>query len=88
MFFNIFHAQKLFSGIKTFNYRFGANLKKKKNLLNFAPNLFLFAFFQLFNIKTLKMKISTRIWGVQHLNAGQTYSAFLNIYICKRENTE
>ena len=36
------------------------------------------AFFQLFNTKTLKMKILTSIWSVQHLNAGQNIQHLVN----------
>ena len=52
------------SGNKTFDHRFGANLKINF-LLNFAPNLLLFCVFQLFSIKKLKMKILTHVWGAQ-----------------------
>ena len=36
------------------------------------------AFFQLFSTKTLKMKILTSIWRVQHLNAGQNIQQLVN----------
>ena len=68
----------VFFGNKTLDQRFGANLKKKFFLLNFAANLLFFImFFQLLAQKMLKMTISTSVWGVQHPNAGrniqQTY---------------
>ena len=57
-----------FPGNKTVNQRFGANLKKRFFLQNFAANFLLFSFLPL---KTLKMTISTSIWGAQHPNAGR-----------------
>ena len=38
---------------------------------NFAANILLFIFFNSLPLKTLKMKISTSVWGAQHPNAGQ-----------------
>ena len=57
------------SGNKTFNQHFGANFKK----LFFAKfcNKFVtfLHFFYFIAEKTLKIKISTSVWGVQHPNA-------------------
>ena len=61
--------KKLLFGNKTFDERFGA--KKIRFLLSFTPKRLLFTFFSFLAQKTLKMKISTSMWGAQHPNAGQ-----------------
>ena len=48
-----------------------ALFKKLISLQNFAANFLLFCFFQLLKTqKTLKIKISTSVWSLQHPNAG------------------
>ena len=66
--FNISNNAKSWN--KKLDQHFGANLKNLF-LLNFATNLLLFAFFQLFNTKNTENEIVTSVWGAQHPNTGQ-----------------
>ena len=66
---NVFLEKKaIFLGIKQSTSALVQTLKKRgfyKNLLQISC-----FFFSFFAEKTLKMTISTSIWGAQHLNAG------------------
>ena len=60
--------QKMFSGNKTVDQRFGANLKT----CFFAKFCCKFlAFFSFLQLKTLKLHTSTSLWSEQHPNDGR-----------------
>ena len=68
-----------FSGNKTIDKRFEANLKGPFFGWVLQHIFCFFLFFSISAWKTLKMNISTSFWSVQHPNAGQNIQHELNL---------